>query len=345
MVRRLVFFLLQLMPLTVLAGAASPQGVWHGTVGTKTIVACFNKGSPWTAYGSYYYMDHLKPIALHAGEKDPYWHEEGDTGLWELTTPVNGAVAGTWRNGKTGKSLSIRLTLVDGDDDESACARDSFNSHLEKRPKIEEGKTVQFSPGRSYRKLRFAGQETVELFGPDPALNQLNSQLKLDQSKEALGGFFQQRREFLGRVGYPAVDERHTEPTYWDSNFISIEFYLWLAGEGRSGISNEYRTWNSRTGEEVDLWTWLGSSHDNATLPPKLKKYLYRSVKEESAECANGYRGQGVYTLTLHKEGLHIEEDAWGDGCEKAFVIPYRKLGPFLSSTGKQAVNSIVGLK
>jgi hypothetical protein len=332
------------MPFTVLAGAASPQGVWSGTVGTKSIIACFNKGSPWTAYGSYYYIDYLTPIVLHTREKDSYWHE-GDTVLWELTTPVNGHLAGTWRNGKTGKTLPISLTFVDGNDDESACARGSYNSRLESRPKIEKGKIVQFSPDRSYRKLRFAGQETIELFGPDPALSQLNSLLKLDQSKEALDAYFQQRRESLGRVGYPGVDERHTEPTYWDSNFITIEFYLWVAGEGRGGISNEYRTWNSRTGEEVDLWKWIGSSHDNAKLPKKLKKYLYRNVKEESPECADGYRGEGVYTLTLHKDGLHIDEDAWGEGCEKAFVIPYGKLGPFLSSTGKQAVNSIMGSK
>ena len=119
---------------------------------------------------------------------------------------MNGAIAGTWRNGK-GKTLPINLTFVDGNDDESACARDSYNMRLEISPKIETGKIVQFSPGRSYRKLRFAGQETIELLGLDPALNQINSLLKLDQSRGAIDAYFQQRREFLGRVGYPAVDE------------------------------------------------------------------------------------------------------------------------------------------
>jgi hypothetical protein len=344
MVRRLLFVLLQLIPFAALAGAASPQGVWSGTVGAKAIVACFNKGSPWTAYGSYYYIDYLTPIPLHTQEEDTVWHE-GDTAKWELTAQVNGVILGTWRNEKTGKALPISLTLVDGNDDESACARDSYNSRLESKPKIEKGKIVQFSARRSYRKLRFAGQETIELIGPDPALDKINSLLELDQSKEALDAYFQQRREFLGRVGYPGVDERRTEPKYWDSNFITIEFYLWVAGEGRSGISNEYRTWNSRTGEEIDLWNWIGSSSKDAKLPPKLKKYLYRSIKEEASKCANGYRGEGVFTLTLDKAGLHIDEDSWGDGCEKMFFISYQKLGPFLSPAGKQAVKSIMGLK
>jgi hypothetical protein len=322
-----------------------PQGVWVGTIGTKAIVACFNKGSRWTSYGSYYYIDYLKPIALTTRETDSYWHEQNDTGQWELAAPLNGVIVGTWRNQKTGKTVPIKLAIMDGNDDETACARDSYNSRLESIPKIEIGKIVEFSSGRSYRKIRFAGQETVELLGPDPALHQLNSILKLDQSREALDVYFQQRREFLGRVGYPAVDERHAEPTYWDSNFITIKFYSWVAGEGRGGISIEYRTWNTKTGVEVDLWKWIGASSSDPQLPPKLKEFLYRSVKEESPECANGYRGEGIFTLTLGKAGLHFDEDAWGEGCEKSFFIPYEKLDPFLDSTGKQAVNSILSQK
>ena len=342
MLGRLLFFLLQLTPFAVFAGAPSPQGVWSGAIGTKTIVACFNKGS---LYGSYYYIDYLTPIALSTRDKDSYWHEENDSGQWELAAPMNGVITGIWRSEKTGKTLSINLALVDGSEDESACARDSYNRRLESRPKIEKGKIVQFSPGRSYRKLRFAGQETIELFGPDPALDKLNSQLKLDQSKEAISSYFEQRRNSIGRVGYPAVGEQNTEPTYWDSNFITIEFFDWAANSGRFGISIQHRTWNTRTGEEVDLWNWIGSSSSAAKLPPKLKKFLYRNVKEQLPECTDGYQGEGAFTLTLDKTGLHIDEEPYGGGCEKSFFIPYEKLGPFLSPAGKQAVNSIMGQK
>lgn len=340
MFRRLLFLFFQFVPLA--AVAASPQGVWKGVIGTKAIIACFNVGSPWVAYGSYYYVDYLSPIALSTRETDSYWHEEGDTGRWELSAPVNGTVSGTWKNAK-GKTLPINLTSIDGNDDESACARDSYNARLETRPKIEVGKIVQLSSERSYRTLRFAGQETIELIGPDIALNQINSLLKLDQSKEAVDAYFQQRREFLGRTGSPSVDERHAEPTYWDSNFITIRFYEWIAGTGRSGISTQYRTWDTKTGAEIDLWSWIGSSSSDAKLPSKLKTFLY--TQDESSECADGYRGEGDFTLTLDKTGLHIDEDAWGSGCEKSFFIPYEKLNPFLSPSGKQAINLIVGEK
>lgn len=343
MLRTLIAILL-LIPAFVCAGPVPPQGVWSGTIGTKAIIACFNEGSSWTSYASYYYVDYLKPIVLTTIDTDSFWHEEKDTGLWELSAPANGAVVGTWSNPKTKKNLPIKLGFVDGSDDKTACARDSYNSRLEATPRVEAAKFIQFSQGRSYRKLRFAGQETIELLGPDPAIDRINSLLKLDQSKEAIDSYFKQRREFLGRVGYPAVDERLTEPTYWDANFITVRFYIWVAGEGRSGISNEYRTWSTRTGEEIDLWQWIGASSSDPRLPPKLKKLLYRHIKE-SPECTDGYRGQGSFTLTLAKSGVHFDEDAWGDGCEKSFFISYEKLLPFLSPTGRQAVSSIIGQK
>ncbi|HEY6094130.1 MAG TPA: hypothetical protein VIU93_04180 [Gallionellaceae bacterium] len=333
-----------LISTTVFAGPMPPQGVWNGTIGTKAIIACFNRGSRWTSYASYYYVDYLTPISLTTRDNDSYWHEEHDTGLWELSAPADGIVIGTWSNPKTHKTLPIKLSYVDGSGDDAACARDSYNTHLEVTPRVEASKIIQFSPGRSYRKLRFAGQETIELFAPDQAIERINSFLKLDKNKEAIDEYFQQRREFLGRVGYPAVDERLTEPTYWDANFITVRFYVSAAGYGRSGISNTYRTWSTRTGEEVDLWKWLGASSSNPRLPPKLKEYLYRNVKE-SSECTEGYRGQGDYTLTLDKEGLHLDEEAWGGGCEKSFFIPYVQLLQFLSPAGKQAVSSIIGQK
>ena len=341
---RTVLALFFLIPTSVGAGPMPPQGVWSGTIGTKAIIACFNEGSRWVSYASYYYIDYLKPIVLTTREVGSFWHEENDSGQWELNAPFDRVVLGTWTDPKTKKTLPIKLHLIDGSEDKTACARNSYNSRLEVPPKIEVLKMIQFSQGRAYRKLRFAGQETIELFGPDPAIKRINSLLKLDRSKAAVESYFQQRREFLGRVGYPAVDERLTEPTYWDANFITVRFYLWVAGEGRSGISNEYRTWNTKTGEEIDLWRWIGASSKNPRLPPKLVKHLYRGVTE-TPECASGYRGQGDFTLKLAKSGLQFDEEAWGDGCEKSFFISYEKLFPFLTPAGKQAVGSIIGQK
>jgi len=343
LVRTLVAISL-LIPAVVFSGPAPPQGVWSGSIATKAIIVCFNGGSRWTSYASYYYVEHLKPIVLTTRDTDAFWHEENDTGQWELSAPVNGVVVGTWSHPKAQKTLPIKLGFLDGGDDKTACARDSYNSRLEMVPKVEIAKIIQFSPGRSYRKLRFAGQETIELFGPDPAIARINALLRLDQSKEAVDAYFRQRREFLGRVGYPEVDEVHVELNYWDAHFITIAFYTWVAGEGRSGSSNDYQTWNTVTGEKIALWTWFKSKSSEAQLPPKLQRYLFRKEKP-TPECEGGYQGQGQFILTLSKTGLNVFEDEWGSGCEKSFFVPYAKLLPFLSPQGTLAVQSMLEKK
>lgn len=325
------------------SGASAPalKGVWEGTVGTKPVMACFNADFP---SGSYYYKQFLKPIQLTTNGIDKNWHEEGATGIWELATPFNGVMGGRWRSPKTKVSRAIELRLVGGADVEKACALRSYNAAIEKPPKIETGKYIKFSPNRSYRKMRFAGQETIELAGPDPATARINHLLKLDTSKTAIDGYFEQRREFLGRVGMPAVDEVDVKPEYWDANFITVDFYTWTAGEGRNGISNTYRTWNVVTGEEVELREWLGVKSGEAKLPPKLYQYLFKGM-EPSPECRDGYRGQGEFTLQLKETGLNVYEESWGSGCEEDFTIPYAKLLPFLSPKGKLAVKSILKSK
>lgn len=338
------------IPLT--ARMKSPQGVWSGTIGTKPVIACFNDKNG--SEGSYYYTSHLEPIHLIKSKNtESYWDEHEPNNdkknKWELSAPANNTMTGVW-HGKAGKTLPIRLALIDGNDDERACALDSYNLRLEEnisKFKVEKGKNIQFSPERSYRELRFAGQVTIELFGPEPALSRINSQLKPDQSKEALDAYFQNRRDRLGWYGYFQDDEMSVEPVYWDSNFITVNFYLWTFGMGVSGISNEYRTWSAKTGEPIDFWRWFGVNTNYSgysDLPPKLENFLYKNVKVDP-ECEDIVNGglRGSYWITPEKEGLRITGGGWKHMCEDSFLVPYEKLYPFLSPAGKDAVNSIRG--
>ncbi|MCL2022203.1 MAG: hypothetical protein FWG81_09010 [Betaproteobacteria bacterium] len=375
------------------------RGVWSGTIGTKAIIACFN-GSPdgyrgkinfdgWPSGGSYYYIADLKHRRLSRGRhdnsdwhSDSYWDteeywkahisdtERGNTAeQWSLSAPANGIMEGTWQDEKTKEPLPIRLSLVDGNYDNMACARDSYNLRLEEAISkvIEKGETIQFSPGRSYRGLRFIGQGTIELLGSDPGLDrinsaleafltsailghdpeldQINSQIKSDQRKEALKQYFQRRRQSLGASGYidPGMLVTAGPVKYWDSNFVNIQFDAWWPyGESCSTAPQTWhRAWNVKTGEEVNFWQWFegNSSDDNySRLPLELKKFLYKS--EEPPEYS-------YFTITLGKNGLHIdevEEPGMGDA-PKSFIVPYKELLPFLNSDGKKAVNSILKRK
>lgn len=325
-----------------------PGGVWEGTLGTQPIVACFNTGF---ASGSYFYQRHKAPIQLRAPEKTPDWLETGDTGRWSLDAVQGNALTGTWRSAKgTGAALPIRLRRVDAGDSETACGGDAYAGRLETPPRVVPGTRKDYAPGRSYRPLRFAGQETLELFAPEPATARINRDLRaqLDMGKEALDEYFGKRRDFLGRMGFPAEDERTAEPSYWNSQWLSVRFYQWAAGTGRNGISWSYTTWDMQSGQRVNPWSWVGvrAEGSSAALTPRLRRFLFRrdgiDPAKAEADCEANYAEGAYYDLTLEAKGLRFSQPEYGRGCELDFEVPYAELAPVLSPAGKAAVQRIL---
>lgn len=348
-----------LLPLAASAKLVDvPKGVWEGTLGTKAIVACFNAGFP---SGSYYYKQYKKPIPLSRTEKDSFWHEAGDTGLWSLDAAKGSTLTGTWKNVKGQPvALPIQLNLADSSGGDTACGGEGYAGQLEAPPKIEPGKKQEYAPGRSFRSLRFAGQETTELFGPEPTLAAINRELRrdLDIGQDAIKDYFATRREYLGRVGVPAEDENETNPVYWSSQWLSIRSYNWTVGTGQRGISWFHRTWDLRTGRQVDPWTWFGararapaSPREGAgtargTLTPKLRRFLFAYGKIDPAtadrNCGRNHEDAASYDLTLEAKGMRFSQPASGDGCEIEIEVPYTELDPVLTPAGKAAVQRIV---
>lgn len=337
-----------------------PRGVWEGTLGTKSIVACFNAEFP---SGNYFYKQYKKAIPLSRVEKDSFWHEGGYTGLWLLEPAKGNTLTGTWKSVKgTPVTLPIRLDLSDATGGDKACGSDGYAGLLEAPPKIETGKKEEFAAGRSFRRLRFAGQETIELSGPEPTLAAINRELRrdFDTGKDTIKEYFDKRREFLGRVGVPAEDENTANPSYWSSQWLSIRNYTWAAGTGRSGISWFHRTWDLQTGRQVDPWSWFGprpqlqsqkapgqiSGTGSSPLPPKLRRFLFRyaDIQPSKAEenCRSNYEDDASYDLTLEAKGMRFSQPAYGNGCEIEIEVPYAELGPVLTSAGKAAVRRIL---
>lgn len=348
-----------LLPLASFAKTLDvPKGIWEGTLGTKPIVACFNTEF---ASGSYFYRQYKKPIQLVRPEKDEFWHEADDTGLWSLDPAKGSALTGTWKSAK-GKpvTLPIQLNLADASGGDRACGSDGYAGLLEAPPKIETGKKEEYAPGRSFRTLRFAGQETLELLGPEPTLAAINRELRgdFDTSRKTVKAYFDTRREFLGQVGVPAEDEKTATPDHWTSEWLSIRNYSWTAGTGSRGISWFFRTWDLKTGKQVDPWTWFGartqkqddpgekSGTGRGMLTPKLRRFLfaYGKIDPSQAEknCKGNYADGSPYDLTLETKGMSFSQPANGDGCEITVEVPYADLDPVLTPAGKAAVRRIL---
>ncbi|HEX7867665.1 MAG TPA: hypothetical protein VF555_22085 [Variovorax sp.] len=259
-------------------------------------------------------------------------------------------------------TLPIRLNLVDSSENKSACGSESYAGQLETPPKIDTGKKEEYATGRSFRRLRFAGQETIELSGPEPTLAAINRELRrdFDTKKETVQEYFDKRRQFLGQVGVPAEDENTADPSYWTSQWLSVRNYTWAAGTGRAGISWFYRTWDLQTGRQVDPWTWFGSRKESLNRPgagpviatsggsmtPKLRRFLFRreGIDPAKAEenCEFNYKEDAYYDLTLEAKGMRFAQPDFGNGCAIEIEVPYAELGPVLTPAGKAAVRRIL---
>lgn len=337
------------------AQARALQGVWEGTLGAQNIVACFNGDT--AGSGSYYYLRYLKPIQLQREKDGAGWFEsrydskaskDVKTGSWSLQTMDNGRLKGEWKNPEGSRSLPLELAQISDEGGELPCASNSYNDRLETVQPVAVGKQEVFE-GKPFRRLRAGGEETLELLVDGPGIAKINRVLrsKLPRTKAAMQHYFATRREFLGRTGLAAEDETYAEPTYWTVDWVTVRDYRWAAGYGANGITQRFRTWDARSGEEIDPWTWVGAHSDPDTpgigsLPAKLKAFLAKGYEPDSACKENNDIG-GSYFLTLEKTGLRFWVMPDGSGCDKDFLVPYAKLSPFLTERGRAAVTRIVG--
>jgi hypothetical protein len=327
-----------LLALPSVAAAAEPSiaGVWQGTLGKNNIVLCVNNDQD---VGSYYYVKHRMPIPL--GRDGQGWKEAGDTGKWELVASASAAMEGTWRSPKGGAPLPIKLILVSRSSDPEPCASDAYNAALETMPQLQIGATQKFN-NYAYRTLRIADVETLELLSPAPAQQAVNRQLRdmLPKSINDVSEYFAKRREFLGRMGLAAEDETSATPEFWNSEFVTIRFNRWAAGFGRRGAGSEYLTWDLKSGSSVNLWEWFIAT-------PRVddgdKRHRLFKTAPPAPECKDGYYGKGDFQLTLEADAVRFWEEAYGDGCEQDFRIPYNKLAPVLSAQGKLGVARLMG--
>ena len=106
----LIAFCIQ--PLGASAESIIPswQGVWHGTIGKKVILACLNRQPE---QSSYFYEAHKSLIDL--SKIDDEWAERtkgGLTGVWTLSEAKGDSMEGQWKNPESQLTLPIKLKRI-----------------------------------------------------------------------------------------------------------------------------------------------------------------------------------------------------------------------------------------
>jgi hypothetical protein len=201
--------------------------------------------------------------------------------------------------------------------------------------------------GHAYQIRTQGGQVTLRLEGAGPAIDKVNRQLaELAADPEAQESYFDERRRSLGDNGYVATSEISVEPVYRSSRWLTVRFYRWAAGTGRNGIGWGLHSWDLHTGERVDPWAWLGAHYQwysafggHVSLPTPFANWL-RSQVEADDGCPD-VASYSDYDLTFDAQGMHLANQATGDGCEVDVTFSWKQLQPVLSAQGQEALSRL----
>ena len=361
---RYVLLLISLLLTPSIAFATPTQiwaGVWQGKVGTLPVRVCLN-GEVNAGFGAYYYLRHLKPIALRQVESSKIW-TEGDGGLddataarWAFETISTNRLTATWRT--KGKSLPVNLTRVEkASDIEAPCGSRTFHA-----PRNAGGRIVAIPArlgNRTYTKLTFApgpqfsavAIESLALNEKSLAIARVNALLR--EKLPSAAGY----PEFLGCLA-GSLGSQGTEGYYSLSLTPGLITPNWLAvtvnagsfcGGAHPSYSEYSRTFDLRTGKEIDLHSWFApigfaAAKDGVgPITPALRTLLLKYASKPEAECATVLATTDYWNIGLARGGMSFIPSLphVAFACTETVVLPYAQLASFLNNQGVAGVRSV----
>ena len=357
-----------LAPFIALAAAAAAPapaelpGVWEGNVGTLPVRACFMRRE-WGAFGAYYYLSRRRLIALEAVEGRSDTFREGGSAapngpLWRIERADAAGLTARWTGG--GRTLAVRLNRVARmEGDESPCSNWAFN-----RPRLEGVRTVSTRMSRdgvAYTRLRLdqggrfdATFESFALDGADEPVRRINAALG-----QALTGdpphWFECIQDSLAQGPFEGSFEETLIPTMITRRWLSVTHH-WngFCGGAHPDASNSYRTFDRRTGQEVDLHDWFtssavkrerfeGSEEETKSLQPAFRDFILAGWHPDPADCDEAVRSEAFWTIGLTRDALAFSPDLphVAQACGEVFRVPFARLGPYLTQEGAENLRAL----
>ena len=364
--KRLIFGLFVLLLAQNAQGAPdlkALQGVWSGTIGNLPVQACYKAGD-YSDEGKYFYMGRLSTIPLQAdkkaaGELTEGWADTKVVARWRMGAITRNSAEGTW-TGK-GRTLPIRLNrlpFATSGDFDGPCGSLAFV-----QPILAATRIVK-SPGRVHGvavenwKLAFPDEsisvESFQLNGSSPAIAAINRRLREPFDKSDEGWKWCLRNADAWGAGYLDEVEARLVTARWLSVMLTNESYC---GGAHPNNSNQPILFDRQNGKTVDLYTWFGSASSNRqkvegtpetidTLTGKLMDLvlkLHPRASESEEECGGAVKTASSWTLELKREGISFTPDLPRVvmACGDEVVLPWSRLEPYLSPTGKQEVATV----
>jgi len=335
-------------------------GVWRGTVGTHSIMACLQRANSGAAY---YYVEHGLSIAL-SPEPDTdgtTWSERTndgtESGTWALDKAQDNTLIGWWSDATGKRTLPIHLTrVVAPGDPGNACgsgmttpARRAFDA-----PRID-AQTVKIEPWSAHERKLSAldGKITaIELLDDAPNAKAFNATIR-EWVRDQIAGYY----DCLSSA--PQGDFSEELEIQWraDPWIVMREIYQADCGGAHPSRGITSWVWNLAERKRIEPWRWIvtiGKSEDCPYLgceqqpTDELNDLIVAAATrnkggDECSDSVNEYRKYGFYQLRPSAGGLVFSTDFpyAAQACDEDIEIPWKKLEPFLSVQGRKAMRTI----
>lgn len=333
--------------LPPLAHAATPcRGVWSGTIGGIPISMEITE-----TYGRYYYRENFSDLVLiPTNSLATEWQELDSKGKQTGRAYLScnsGKLEGIWMSADKSKTLSI-----------NAVSSASYDARRTARLPLKVQKT-QTLGSRSIDTIAVNGTpalNTLRLRGEGPGIRQVNSLLQKELADIVTNHMICVNMGYAaGRFQDPWGDERNQEPAFWVGNVLSVRsFYSGYCGGAHPYHVQSYRTYDTSAGKAIPIENWLDSAYRKeiplgSKLDAMVKSQMLGGKKSpddlpaDQRECAEEALNKPAQISSIEKQGMGFDFlfPYSMSACREDYVIPWRKIRPFLSEEGKRLLNDI----
>jgi hypothetical protein len=333
------------------------RGVWSGTLGTAKVTACFGlRPTGQEVVGSYYYAKYQEPLALRPRDGKQTFEETGGPS-WTLVANENNALSGTWRKEGSEKQLPVRLTRLPGTTSGDDCGSDPYlQPVLAHVMQTVTGKPERLGD-RRYRPISLAGVQLVELIDASPGAVAINRQLRAELAAGAgdEAAIRDRVRDSIKSLGIVALDKVSASVIEWDDRWLTLNLNREFTGQGAAGADSGYRSWDVRTGREIDPWTWFGlKSRERKDEPmvqvsrtARLSDTLRRVVLKAASnvkECREAYASPLAARIWASGAGIEFTiGDTGRPECLQNVTVPLPAVRPLMTPEGREESKRLLG--
>src|SRR5690606_35349515 len=145
----------------------------------------------------------------------------------------------------------------------------------------------------------------------------------------------------VSALGTDGSFDEAVRPTLATPAFLVVEeTSSTFCGGAHPNYWTAHRTFDRRTGEEIDLAGWLADAapaSEGAGLPEALREQILARWPAETAECREYAETAEYWSLGLARDGLIFRPDFPHalTPCEEPITLDWDTLAPFLNERGR----------